>query len=470
MQISNFDSLLYIFIGIVASIGIYLARLSGEGRSNFFNGGKPSFWIISALSIFAGSIFQFLILLLPVITLSLSSILIVLALVVSIIFPMTLLKDRQSALDGFMDLLSVNLKSVLFVITLIFFLAIQPLALLYIAEKVIAKFMGGSYHVILIFLISAAGLITLIGGKKVVMYSNAVFGVTVIVSAVIVMMLGGSMTAPVMMIQSIVTDGAQYFQNHNGLETNWGIGFIGFSVIILWMWWIDNGVMHGQREQSEQRNFTTAMFTSFSLIVVALIVLVMQNRGDDAASAAAGVYAPVLMSQTSVFVFVLGFVSVMVAALSQSFHTVASIVTWRVFHGQARHQVEEKHVLVARLVIVAGALLTILYVSFVQYFGAVMLVVYVQYLSCFAASIVGAFTVFVFRKKSYTNGAAMGIIGGTAAGMLFVLTTYGGGDAVVPVFGTPYGAATGIFIFSIICSLAGSMMAERKISKRSIAM
>ena len=468
MHISTFESLLYIYIGIVAIMGIVLSQLSGEGKSSFFNGGKPSFWIVSALSIFAGSVFQFLILLLPVISLSLSAILVVLALIVTIILPVIFMKDRQSVMDGFIDLLSGKMKSAVFIVTLIFFLIIQPLTLLYLAEKIIAQFMGGSYHVVLIFLISAAGLMTLIGGKKVVTYSNAVFGVAVILSSLTVMVLGGSVTAPAMMIGKIVADGAQYFQDHHVVETNWGIGFIGLSIIMLWMWWIDNGVIHGQRERSEQRNPNTAIFASFSLIVVALVVMVMQGRTSASASEVFSTSVSALMSQTAVFVFVIGFVSVTVAALSQSFHMVASLVTWRTFHGQPGVHIEEKQVLVARLVIAASALLTILFVSFVQYFGAVMLVVYVQYLSCFAASVVGAFTVFVFRKNFYMNAAATGIIGGTGAGLIVILATWGNSDAAVPVIGTPYGATTGIFVFSVVCSLAGSMLAERRIAKRSM--
>ncbi|MFZ4620283.1 MAG: hypothetical protein ACOYNS_06980 [Bacteroidota bacterium] len=468
MQISTHESILYIFIGIVATIGIFLSRMSGEGRASFFSGGKPSFWFISALSLFAGSILQFLILLLPVLSLSQSTVLVVLALIVTMIVPVIFMKDRQRVMDGFIDLLSGRMKSLMFVVNLIFFLVIQPLTLLYLGEKIIAQLMGGAYHVILVFMISAAGLLTLIGGKKVVTYSNAIFGITVILAAAIVMLVGGSVSAPVMMIGNIIADGAEYFHGHNVIETHWGIGFIGFSVIMLWMWWIDNGVIHGQREQSEQRNSSAAMFTSFSLIVVALVVMVMQTRSDAAAEYALGMFQFGAMNQASVIVFVLGFVSVMMAALSQSFLTVASLVTWRTFHAQSHGTVDDKHVLVARLVIAASALLMILFISFVQFFGAMMLVVYVQYLSCFAASIVGAFTVFVFRKKYHTFGAAAGIIGGTGAGMILVILSYGNNDAFAPFIGTPYGATTGIFLFSIVCSLAGSLLAERRTAKRSI--
>ncbi|HAP37035.1 MAG TPA: hypothetical protein DCQ28_14320 [Bacteroidetes bacterium] len=468
MQISHYNSLLYIFVGIVASAAIYFSHASGEGKSSFFYGGKSSFWLISALSFFAGSIVQFWILLLPVLSLSHPAILVILSLIISVFVPIFLLKNRNTILNRFMELLSQKLKTIIFIVVVIFFVFIQPFALLYLGEKIIAQFFGGSYHFLLVFLIGISGLTTLIGGKKVVAFANAMFGVTVIVAALVIMYLGNSVSAPLMFLQMLFTDGAQYFQNNNFVETNWIIGFIGFSIITWWMWWIDNSAFHLQGKQSEQRNSNAVMFASFSLIVIALVVFPEQSFSGTAPADARVSTSVMVNNELLSFFFVLGVVSVMVSAFSHSFQNIASIVIVQFFHEQVQQSVEEKHILVARLVIVLSALLTILYIPFAQLFGAITLLVYVQYLACFAASIVGVFTVFVLWKNYNKRGVATGIIGGMTAGIIVVVLTYSGSEMLTPLLATPYGAAAGIFLFSMVCSVGGSILVERKITKRSV--
>ncbi|MEI7907093.1 MAG: hypothetical protein WCI84_07005, partial [Bacteroidota bacterium] len=159
-------------------------------------------------------------------SLSRSAILVILSLFVSIMLPVMVIKNRQNIVSQFMNVVPAKLKSVLFVVVIIFFVIIQPFALLYLGEKIIAQLMGGSYHFLLVFLISAAGLSTVIGGRKVVVYANAMFGVAVIASTFAVIYLGGSFSAPMMFLQMLFAEGAQYFQRHNVFETNWIFGFI----------------------------------------------------------------------------------------------------------------------------------------------------------------------------------------------------------------------------------------------------
>ena len=169
------------------------------------------------------------------------------------------------------------------------------------------------------------------------------------------------------------------------------------------------------------------------------------------------------------FFFVLGVVSVMVSAFSHSFQNIATIVVVQFFHDQVQQSVDEKHVLVARLVIVLSALLTILYIPFAQLFGAITLLVYVQYLSWLAASIVGAFTVYIFTNNIFKSGITFGVVGGMSAGSIITLLTYSGADILSPFMTTPYGAATAIFFLSIVLSIGISIIMERKFSKRSVA-
>ncbi len=466
MQISHYNSLIYLFVGIIAFLGMYFSRSSNEGKLNFFSDGKPTFWIISALSIFAGTLFQFWILLLPVISLSLSTILVILSLIISLLLPILLLKNKNTLFNRFMELLSVRLKTTLFVVVIVFFLVIQPFALLYLGEKIIIQFLGGSYHFLMVFLISVAGLCSLIGGKKVVMYCNAMFGISVIASVAVIMILGRSLSASLFFTQMIFADGSQYFQNHNFLETNWVIGFIGFSVISWWIWWIDNSVFQGEGKQSEQRSSVTTMFASFSLIVITLVIVPTQGFGEIASSSLST--SALVNDELLAFFFVLGFVSVMIAAFSQSFHTITTIVAVQYFNTQRSENFEEKDILVSRLVIVLSALLTILYIPFAQYFGAVTLMIYVQYLACVAASLVGVFTVFVLWKNLYKGGIAIGIVGGMIAGVIVIMLTYSQAEMLTPLLTTPYGAATGTFFSSIICSVGGSVVGERKIAKHSV--
>jgi hypothetical protein len=468
MHSSPYYSFLYPFIAIVATTGVFLSRSSGDGRSKFFNDGKPSPWIVSALSIFAGSFFQFWILLLPVFSLSRSAVLIILSLAISILLPVILVKSRYAVVDKFMDMVSAKLKTALFIFVTFFLLVIQPFALLYFGEKIIVQSLNGSYHFLLVFLISAAGLSTLIGGKKVVVYANAMFGVAVIVAMLGVMYLGRSFSAPVTLLQALFADGTQYFQSHNVMETNWIIGFIGFSVITWWMWWIDNGAFHFQGKQSEQRNPGTAMVASFPLIVIALVVLPAQSSGGTALLNDSASVSVIANNEFLMFFFVLGIVSVMVSAFSYSFHTVAAIVTAQYFHGNVQQNIDEKKVLIARLVIVLSALLAILCIPFAQFFGAVTLQVYVQYLACFAASMAGAFAVYLMRKKKYQAGITSGVLGGMLAGAVIVFLTYSESEFLPPWLATPYGAATGIFIFSIICSVVGSFFVEWSNVKSSV--
>ena len=469
MQTSNYNILLYIFVGIVVSLSIYLSRLSGEGESNFFNGGKSSMWIVLVLSMIAGSLVQFWILLVPILSLSRSAILVILSLFVSIMLPVMVIKNRQNIVSQFMNVVPAKLKSVLFVVVIIFFVIIQPFALLYLGEKIIAQLMGGSYHFLLVFLISAAGLSTVIGGRKVVVYANAMFGVAVIASTFAVIYLGGSFSAPMMFLQMLFAEGAQYFQRHNVFETNWIFGFIGFSVITWWMWWIDNGAFHFQGKQSDRKHSSAAMFASFPLIVIALVVLPAQSGGGTALLNEPASAMVLANNELLVFFFIFGVVAVMFSAFSLSFHSVAAITANQIFHGNIQQNVEEKHILIARLVIVLSALLTILYIPFAQYFGPVTLLLYVQYLACFAASMVGAFTVFVLRRNFSTNGLTAGVLGGMSAGAVIVLLTYSGTEMLTPLLKTPYGAATGIFFFSMLCSVGGSVMTEWKVAKSSAA-
>ncbi len=468
MQISHYNSFLYIFVGIIASASIYFSRNSEERGSNFFSDGRNSLWIISALSLFSGSIFQFWILLLPVLSLSVPTILIMLSLIFSVLLPILLVKNKYTIVNRFMELLSTNLKTFLFLVAIVFFVIIQPFALLYLGEKIIAQFLGGSYHFLLVFLIGVAGLTTLIGGKKIVAYANSMFGIAVIASMLVIMYLGKSVSAPLMFLQMLFAEGVQFFKNNNFIETNWIIGLIGFSIITWWMWWIDNSAFHLQGKQSEQRNSNAAIFASFSLIVIALVVFPTQSFSETLPLDVPVATSMLVNNELLVFFFVLGVVSVMVSAFSHSFQTIATIVVMQFFHDRVLQNVEEKHILVARLVIVLSALLTILYIPFAQLFGAVTLLVYVQYLSLLAASIIGAFTVFVLWKNLYKGGIAVGIIGGMSAGIIVVVLPYSGTEILTPLLTTPYGATTGIFFFSMFCSIGGSVIVARRVSKRSI--
>lgn len=466
MQISHYNSFLYIFVGIVASVSIYFSRNSGEGDSIFLNGGKNSIWIVSALSLFTGSIFQFWILLLPILSLSVPTILIILSLIFSVLLPLLFIKNKSEFINRFMELFSANLKTFLFFVAIVFFVIIQPFALLYLGEKIIAQFFGGSYHFLFVFLIGVAGLTTLIGGKKVVVYANAMFGIAVIASMLVIMVLGRSVSAPLMFLQMLFTEGAQYFQNNNFVETNWIIGFIGFSIITWWMWWIDNSAFHLQGKQNEQRNSNGAMFASFSLIVIALVVFPTKSFGETIPLEAAAATTMLVNNELLAFFFVLGVVSVMVSAFSHSFQNIATIVVVQFFHDQVQQSVEEKHVLVARLVIVLSALLTILYIPFAQLFGAITLLVYIQYLSWLAASIVGAFTVYIFTNNLFKSGITSGIVGGMSAGSIIVLLTYSGADILSPFMATPYGAATAIFFLSIVLSIGTSVIYGTEVFKK----
>jgi hypothetical protein len=456
MLISQYNILIYLFIGAIAGIGLYFSRRSGVLESAQ-SGTHRFLWFLSALSVFSASLVQFWIVLLPVVALSFSAVLIALSFTLMVVIPGLMRSDRWS-IGSIEDRITMPMKRLLSAMMIVLFAVIQPFALMYVGERVAEPYLGNSYHLLMASVIGMAGLSTLIGGKRVIVISNALSGAAVIVLTGLMMAVGGSFAAPMGFLTGFFSEVSVMFRTNASLSMNWAAGFIGFSVISWFIWWMDTASFQGGSGGSRTGRSVSTLLVTGSLIITA----VMFNSTGSAAEAPAA-------SETMTFLFVLAFFSMMFSVFSHSFHAIAIFVTGY-SSGRFTPGETEKHILIERLAILFSAVLIILIIPFAALLGAVTVMMYVQFLSWCSASVLGTLAVLAVRNSDAQNGAAAGIMGGMVTGI--VIAVLSGLDAGVlnPVLETPYGASGLIVFGSVVSSIGGSAVSQRRIVKRSMAL
>lgn len=455
MSISHYTVFIYIFMAFIAAAGLSLSRRADAPGAAVLQG--PVFWICSALSVFSVSLVQFWIVVLPVISIESSVLLLTLSFMVSVVVPWTF--NVRRIFNYYDQFVSRNFKRFFSAVLVIFFGVLQPFALLYVGEQTASQYLGSSYHLMLASVIGIAGLSTLIGGKKIILISNALFGGVVIVASLLMMVIGGSVLAPMRFVRTFFLEGSALFQANASLQANWVGGFIGISVISWFIWWIDHSAYESHVEQHAAGRSVAALLVSGSLIATAFLF----RTSAAAVDAAAG-------SESLSFLFILVFVSVIFSAFSHSFQSVSTFIAEGFSGEEADVQDAEKQLLIERLAIMLSALLVILVIPFAQMLGSITLMFYIQFLSWSASSAVGTLGVLAVRNTISQEGLFFGIAGGFVAGIVIAVVSGTGAATMQPILGTPYGASGLVVCCSALCAAGGSMMSHKKMIKRSIVL
>lgn len=456
MLISHFNILIYLFIGAIAGIGLYISRrprvLEAEKT-----GSQHFLWFLRALSVFSASLVQFWIVLLPVVALSFSAVLIALSFTLVVVIPGLVRSDRWS-LGRIEDRITMPMKRILSVVMIVLFAVIQPFALMYVGARVAEPYLGNTYHLLMASVIGMAGLSTLLGGKRVIVISNALSGAAVIALTALLMVVGGSFSAPMGFLSGFFSEVSVMFRTNAPLSMNWAAGFIGFSVISWFIWWMDTASFQGRSEGSRTGRTVSTLLVTGSLVITA----VMFNSAVSSSDAPAA-------NETMTFLFVLAFFSMMFSVFTHSFHAIAIFVTGY-SSGRFTPGETEKDILFERLAILSSAVMIILIIPFAALLGSITVMMYVQFLSWCSASVLGTLAVLAVRNSDAQNGAAAGIMGGMVTGIVITMLTVLDAGVLTPVLETPYGASVLIVFGSAVSSIGGSAVSVRRMIKRSMAL
>jgi hypothetical protein len=454
MQLLHDTTLLYFLIATIAAGGIVCSREQEGQNLLVLSKGRIYSWRISSLSILATSFFQFWIAGLPLFPLAHSELLFMSALVASFVVPVFLSRDFALSPRRFRKTLSPRLRILLSVIVLVFYAFIQPLAILYLAERTLSLYFMNSSYFSLVFLIVVAGICALLGGKNVAAYMSLPFAVTAAAVVVGIIFCGISISDLLTLLRFPMGEAERFFIARKFAESNWVVGCTGFCVVSWWIWWSDKGILLASEISDEKEPAFAKIVVAFSFVGLALIVLVRRSPGFILRD----ISIPesfLLLRQYEVLAFflLLSLVSIFISAFVRSFRSVGSIVQTYLYDAAPHGERSEKHILAARLAITVGVLLSIFLIPFVQQTGVELLVVYVAYLACFAGSFTAIFIVFLIWQSRSEAGMGAGVLGGVSGGVIALIILLDNHRPSGVVQFSLYEIATAVFLLSVACAV-----------------
>jgi|GEM_PF-3506439 len=467
MQLLHDTTLLYTLIATIAAGGIVISRGQDSRTFGPLNQGKMYPWILPALAILASSIFQFWIIMLPILPFAHPEVLIFCALSVSLLAPVVLSRNPAHIARKFRELLSSRLRTTLSMILLVFYALVQPLAFLYLADHTLSHYFMNSGYFLLVFLIVVAGICALIGGKNISTYMSMPFVLTIVVLAIGVSYFGIKIPELLAFLRFPMEEAEHFFIERNVAESNWIYGTAGFCAVSWWIWWSDKGVLVASEMSDEEANPRSTVVASIVCVGLALVLLSLRSSGI-VLQTNSSMGPSLFLRQNDVFTFFLlfGLVSVFISAFVQSFQIIGRVVQAYLISAVLQREKSEKHRLAARLAISSGVLVSIFVIPFVQQSGVELVFVYLAYLACFATPLSALFVVFLIWRDRSETGMIAGFVGGLSGGIIAMTALFlerkPGQDSWLSL----YEIAAGIFLVSAACTICGIYLHSSRVYLR----
>ena len=407
----------YVFIILVAGIGLYFSfRMEGESISYFW-AYKSKKGISVGFSFILLIIFYSLIILFPDLSSEPFSLTLTVALIAAIVLPAVFGHSVFSSIAALFQKCNGMCSLLLSLHGLLFLCLVQVLLLLHVTDFVVQRYVGESSFSLLVSLIVIAGIYTIIGGLRAVLYINNI--VTVLIMASIAF-ISFNVLFPTIQVFFSFKDtfqlGHDIFRSNGLFESNSLFLLLGFMIMIFWLLWMEFGEM--QRKISVRSELSLSNGVKLAAIVapiILVIVLLTSNASSLQPDSQQGGPGNILNDFIGI-----SFLAGLMGLFAVTYQSAGSIMALRLFPFFQTKKNDEEQILVGRLTIVVVVLLTIFLIPFAKISGDSILMWFINFLAFFVTPIVASFIVFALYKK----GRHAGFISGVLLGETYAVVEY----------------------------------------------
>ncbi|MBI2429936.1 MAG: hypothetical protein HYV29_14300 [Ignavibacteriales bacterium] len=299
---------------------------------------------------------------------------------------------------------------------LIFAGVIQMLVYLQVSDFLLSQMFTGTHFGLQVIMIVAAGIYTLVGGLNAVLYANLIISVFVIGSTLFVAL-------NTVMVQnftlfsfhSAIRTGTEVFAANGSSEPNALITGIGIACMMLWIIWIELGMIHKQSvAKTDGESSVSALVAGVVAALIITAVLIAYRQTPQAA---------VTFSQNADIansIIAVSLLSGMIGLFALSFQSVSSIIAIHVYPVIKHRYSGEEQVLIGRLSTVVFSFFSILLLSFAKLSGNIVIYWYTEFLAFFTMPIVAVFLISLVTKKGISGSLLVGL----ALGEIYALVEF----------------------------------------------
>lgn len=417
-------TILYGFIASVVLFALIFSKSMGRSVRRYFWADSSKHPITIAMSFILILFLNTLIIALPGISQfsasPLSIVIIIVSLIVPALFGTLLISNAKSFFES-----SSNLgKIFLSVHGLIFVGIIQMLVYLQVSEFLLTQMFTGTHFGLQVIMIVAAGVYTLVGGLNSVLYANLIIGVFVIGSTVYVslntLLFHNNL---IFSFHAAIRTGAEVFSAYGSSESNALITGIGIVFMMLWIIWVELGMIHKQSAVKTDGESSLSALVAGVVVAFIITAVLIAYRQTPQASVTFSQNPDIANS-----IIAVSLLSGMIGLFALSFQSVSSIIAIHVYPVIKHRYSGEEQVLIGRLSTVVFAFFSILLLSFAKLSGNAVIYWYTEFLAFFTMPIVAVFLISLATKRGISGSLLVGLVLGEMYAVAQFIMTRNGAD------------------------------------------
>lgn len=449
-------SLIYLSILIIPVLSIVVARKHVSVIESIAPTMSTRFTIFSVLSLFCGTAFSTLLVLLPFINNFSLPILFVPLCIAALISLSRYNKIFSLAAVSFVEKISPFTQIASLVVFIFFFVLIHITAVIFLGAALVEDFFNTSVYLFVVLNIAVAGFVVLIGDRMTMLVNNAILGFLSVVTIAFLWAFSDASELLGSIVMRTIQEEGEIFFAGSSHTLSFVYVPIGVILLVVLVWWIDwYMTLHtGSDETDNAMNNITTFFLLLTISMLLIVLGLTLNKKD----------VSVNMSEFPLFMLqVLPLVAFLfLGALFYSFSVVKSFAMQISRQLSVEKRIREKDILAGRLVVAAIAILNILLFPVIKMVGVKIIVLNFVAIACFMTPLISVFSIFIVWKALNRLGITAGIAGGIVVGVIMF---------VLSIPGVTSGAKTGIdpslmavtsFTLTALFAFVGTVFSKKK--------
>lgn len=417
---SGQNILFYASIGLIVGLGLFFSRSMDRDaehyyRSDFSQNGMMAFSILLFV-LFAG-----LIIFLPSLSAHSSNVIFSVAVGLSIVVPLLFIRKIADVFGRVVLHISPTIEFSLNLLVLIFLCSVQLMVLVQVSDFIITQYYSGAHFAMLAVLIIGAGVYTMAGGIRAVVYSNVFIGVITFVTLALIVANDFIFHYPMAFsLRASVVTGSEIFRSAGLSESSLITTVIGIGVMMTWVvWMVLTGLTRKWTADVVHTNVRPFVIVAWFLFALLTGILFLSSTPSASLTEIVGEASVTVNNMIG-----MGLLFGLTGTFAITFHMIGSLVATYLFPFMRKTKSDEEQILVGRLSIVVVVLLSISYITFTRLSDYRTVIWYINFIAFFSTPVIVSFLTASFAKKGIVMGFVIGLVMGELYALFEVIGQY----------------------------------------------